>query len=130
MNAPSVDIKDMLIGADMGLTFGINLFISREPAKPDSCVTIYDTPGMAEGLTLNRDERYEYPSIQIRVRDKSYTDGWARADQIRRLLHGRANETWNEAYYTIIKVSSGPAMMGYDDNQRVLIVINFLIQRR
>lgn len=129
MNAPSVDVKDMLVD-DTDLVFGTNLFISREPTSPNNCVTIYDTPGAPDMLTLNKDEKYEYPSIQVRVRNVSYTDGWINLDEIRQSLHGRAHETWNGAYYTIIKVSSGPALLEYDDNGRVILVINFQIQRR
>ncbi len=129
MNAPSTDIKDMLVGANIGLTFGTNLFISREPSSPANCVTIYDTPGMADGLTFNREEIYEYPAIQVRVRNTSYQAGWGIINDIRRALHGRA-ETVNDTYYAIIKVHTPPAMVGYDDNGRVLLVINFLLQRR
>jgi len=129
MNAISVDIKDMLVD-DTDLVFGTNLFISREPTSPNSCVTIYDTPGEGDDLYFNPDERYERGSIQVRVRDNNYINAWTRIDEIRQLLHGRANETRNGAYYTAIRLTSGPAMLEYDDNGRVILVTNFNVQRR
>ena len=131
MNAPSVDIKDMLVAdTNLGLVFGQNLFISREPSLPNDCVTIYDTPGNPDGLTMNRVERYEYPTIQVRVRNTGFVQGWAVLRKIRTSLHGRANETWGGAYYTILRVSSGPALLEYDQNNRVILIMNFEIQRR
>jgi len=49
---------------------------------------------------------------------------------IKNILHGRANETWNGALYTLIRCSSGPALLDYDKNQRVRFIINFYLQRR
>ena len=42
MNAPSEDTKDMLVAGGLGLTFGGNLHIGKEPASPRNCVTIFD----------------------------------------------------------------------------------------
>lgn len=131
MNAPSIDIKDMLEGnSELGLVFSDNLYISREPAKPNNCVTLYDTPGEPDGLSLDRKERYEYPSVQVRIRNVGYVAAWDLMDDIRMFLHGKAHEEWNEAYYTVIKVSNGPLFLEYDENNRVVIVVTFQIQRR
>ena len=74
MNATSVDIKDMLEAeSGLNLVFGVNLFVGREPSNPSDCVTIFDTLGMPPQLTFDASERYEKPSIQIRVRSISYT---------------------------------------------------------
>lgn len=48
MNAPSVDIKDMLEAeSSLGLTFTSDLFVGHEPNTPDETVTIFDTPGVS-----------------------------------------------------------------------------------
>lgn len=131
MNPGSEDVKDMLEAeSSLGLTHLTNLFISREPTTPSNCVTLYDTQGRPPQLTLNRDEKYYYEGLQIRVRNKDYSTGWALIRAIQNSLHGRALETWNETVYTLIFVTSGPALIGYDESNRVILTINFELQRR
>ncbi len=80
--------------------------------------------------TLTPGENYYYPAIQIRVRSKSYEDGWAIIQDILLSLHNRAQEVWNGTLYSAIICSSGPAFLEWDDSNRVKFVINFEIQRR
>jgi len=134
MLSPSEDIKDMIVAdTGLGLVFGTDLFIAREPTLPKNCVTIFDTPGRPPQLTLGgkkANENYYYPSIQIRVRNTGYVAGWALVESIRDSLHGRAQETWNGTLYSVIYCSSGPVMLDWDENNRVRFVVNFNIQRR
>jgi hypothetical protein len=131
MNAPSIDVKDMLCAEkSLKLVFAKNLYIAREPMDPSHCVTIYDTDSFPPQLTFNRAEIYEYPSIQIRIRNSDFREGWDLAERIKTTLHGRAHESWGGAYYSIIRCSGGPALLGRDDNDRFLIYVNFEIQRR
>jgi hypothetical protein len=130
MNAPSQDIKDMLVAdSSLDLVLGTNLFVGKEPAKPRACVTIFDTYGFPPYLGLT-DVGYEYPSIQIRVRNYNYRDGWEIAQDIVTSLHGRSHETWNDALYTVVYCSSGPALLDWDENENVRFIINFNLQRR
>jgi len=76
MNAPSEDIKDMLIAeSGLGLTFAQNLFIGKEKTDPDQIVVIYDTFGGMPDLTMDQ-QTYERPSIQIKVRSRDYSQGY------------------------------------------------------
>lgn len=132
MNAPSVDIKDMLESdSSLGLVCGKggNLFIGREPDTPDNTVTIFDTYGRPGKLTMDN-ALYEYPNVQIRVRNNDYRTGWNQINEIYLSLHGRAHETWNDAIYEVIICSSGPAMLDWDDNGHVRFIINLNLQRR
>lgn len=131
MKAPSDDIKDMLEAesSSLGLTFGTNLFIGKEPMTPRNCVTIFDTPGFPPYLGLHT-VGYEYPSIQIRVRNSSYVVGWALANDIKDLLHGKHSETWNGTLYTAVYCSSSPALLDWDDSNNARFIINFNLQRR
>lgn len=134
MNAPSEDIKDLLTyessaGSSTELIFPDNIFIGKEPAMPNNSVTIYDTPGYPPQLGLN-DKGYEFPSIQIRVRDSSYVNGWDRAEIIKDSLHGRAQVTVNGTLYSVISCTSGPFFLDWDSKNRVRFVLNFNIQRR
>jgi len=131
MQSSSEGIKEMLIAdTPLGLTFATNLFIGREPVKPNNCVTIFDTPGFAPLLTLDGGGYY-YPSIQIRVRNTDYQTGWSLVHKIMVSLHGRGNETSSdETLYTGIYCSSGPALLDWDENNRARFIVNFNIQRR
>ena len=130
MNSVSEDVKDMLEDkSELGLVFSENLFIGREPTTPDDCVTLFDTPGSNPQLTLDN-AAYEYPSMQIRVRSNDYSTGYALAEDIKTSLHGQAQETWNGTLYSVIQVSNGPFLLGWDDNDRCLFIINLTMQRR
>lgn len=134
MNAPSVDVKDMLEeDSSLGLVCGRggNLYVGREPTLPQNCVTILDLHGKPPQLTLTgKGEFYDYPIVQIRVRDGDYRTGWALINNIMLSLHGRASETWNGTLYTAIYCSSGPALLTWDDNELVIFISNFNLQRR
>jgi hypothetical protein len=137
MQASSIDIKDMLeayeeessSGSSLGLVFKTNLFIGKEPALPKNSVTIFDTPGFPPYLGLS-DVGYEYPSVQIRVRNTNYQDGWELIERIKNALHGRNHEIWNATLYTVIYCSSGPTPLEWDDNGNIMFVVNFNLQRR
>jgi hypothetical protein len=132
MNATSVDIKDILEqDSFLGLVYADNLFIGLEPNEPINCVVIFDTPGFPPQLTLDKVATiYEYPSVQVRVRNSNYIDGWNLIQSIMTSLHGRAQETWNGTLYSVIYCSSGPALLDWDDNRRPRFIANFNIQRR
>lgn len=132
MNNVAEDIKDILLGeSSLELTFGTDLFVGREPAEPNDCVTIFDTSGQPPQLTLEEEgATLNYDSFQIRVRNTSYRDGWDVIESIQDLLHGRANETWNGTMYSVIFCSSGPALLEWDENDRVKFIINYRTIRR
>lgn len=130
MNIASNDIKDMLVAeSGLGLVFLTNLFIGKEPPKPPNVVTIRDTYGLPPQLNLT-DQGYEYPSVQILVRNVDYRVGSNLAQEIKDSLHGRSHETWNGTLYTVIYCTSGPALLEYDENGLVHFSINFNLQRR
>ena len=131
MNVVSEDIKDILESiSSLGLTFATDLFVAKEPAEPDDCVTIFDTPGFPNQLTYEGDEIYQYPAIQIRVRNTDYRTGWALAKDIMDQLHGRAQETVNGTLYSLIRAMGEPVLLHWDDNDRCLFITNYNIQRR
>ncbi len=131
MNPPSEDIADMLAAdSSLALAAGIDLFIGREPAKPNDVVTIFDTPGRPAMLTFTKGENYYYPSIQIRIRNTDYRTGMNLANDIKESLHGRGPELWNGTTYTLIRCNSDAALLDWDDNERARFIINFNLQRR
>lgn len=134
MNAPSFDIAEILEAygesSGLGLDYATDLFIGKEPDKPSNCATIFDTPGYPPYLSVGGETGYEYPSIQIRVRNTSYINGWAEIEAIKNVLHGMNHTTVNGTLYTVIYCTSGPALLDWDDNGRVRFIINFNVQRR
>ena len=125
MNASSEDIKDMILAIpNIGLVFGINFFIGKEPAKPNDTVVIFDTTNPGPQKVLDN-ALYEYPSVQVRVRNTDYKQGWDLIHKIMLSLHGRGHETWGGSIYEVIYCSSGPAMLDWDDDQRVRFIVNF-----
>lgn len=129
MNPSSVDIKDKLVAESLGLVFATNLFIGKEPASPENCVTIFDTPGRPPEVFFDASYTYNYPSIQIRVRDNNYLDGWELLNNIKGVLHNEGPETWNDTVYTSIVCIQEPALLDWDENDRARFVATFDIQR-
>lgn len=136
MKSTSEDIKEMLqyyLGTSGSNSAGIDMydiFIGREPAEPTNTISVFETAGYPPQLNMDKEEKYEYPSFQIRVRSTSYTEGWSQVSAIKDVLHGRANEQWGDVYYIVIYCQSGPALLDYDKNQRVRFIINFNCQRK
>lgn len=133
MGPSSVDIKAMLeaYGESSGIPvdFDTNVFIGHEPDEPHNCITIFDTGGWPPALGMTN-QGYEYPTIQIRVRNLNYVAGWTIAEEIKQALHGRAQETWNGVLYSLVQCANGPALLDYDERNRVRFYINFNLQRR
>lgn len=138
MDTPSKNIKDMLVAASaLSLVAGTNLFIGREPIKPNNTVTILDTAGTGASLDFdkndpndpNDNDRYEYAEIQIRIRNTSYETGMNLARKIISLLHNRGNEVINQTKVTLIQSVDSPFLLDWDDNNRARIVTNFEVQQ-
>ena len=128
MNALSYDIKSIL-ELDGGLdifTYPISIGVIPEDAS--NCIVLIDVAGRAPQLTMDK-AKYEFPSLQVKVQCTDYFDGLAQANKIVDTLHGRAHETWNGTYYSLITCLNGP---GFFERvrQRTIFVINFNAQRR
>jgi len=129
MNPCSKDMANYLAAAGLGLVVGTNLFTGREPNSPANTATIYDTPGDAPMLTMDN-VRYDYPAIQVRVRNTGYQAGWALIDSIRTALHGLAHVTQGGAVYELVKCDQEPFLLDYDESNRPRFVCNFSVQRK
>lgn len=131
MNEASIDIKDMLEAAGLGLIFKKNLFRAKEPTSPDEVVTIYDTASGTPERTLGTSSLWYYRSaVQIRVRANKYSDALALAWNILESLHNRANTEWGGTLYAVIQAQGEPTPMAWDENNRQIVIINFNLQRR
>ena len=131
MNYASKDISDMLEGdSTLGLTFNTNLFRAKEPPRPDNLVTVYDTPNFPPERTLDNENWVLNSSVQVRIRHNSYSEGMDWSRDIMESLHNRVQEEWNGTLYTVIRATGEPVPMSWDENNRIIIIINFNLQRR
>jgi hypothetical protein len=130
MNAASVDIKDILASYNsLGLTFKTNLFVAHEPATPDDCVTVYDSSS-SMARALDKDNKVYHSSIQIRVRDYNYLEGWEAMNDIREYLDAKVGTKQGGTTYVSIRATSDPQFLMRDENGRFVFFINFEIIRR
>ena len=130
MNAPSVDIADLLVLSDSGLDLiqGTDLFIGQEPESPNECATIYDRPGFAPENIV---ETYDKPGFMIRIRGEKndYIGAYKIAQDIKAYLHKIANQTVNSTRYIGIWAEGDANLIGYDDNNRPVFTLNFICHR-
>lgn len=133
MNSAIEDIKDILeASTDLTLVFNTDLFLYKEPARPDNCVTLFDAPGRGPLPVLNANmdtKPYERPSIQIRVRNKDAQVAMELAYKIQTVLHGVSNETWGLYKYALIAASSSPTLFDWTEDNSIRAILNFNIQR-
>jgi len=130
MNIPSYDVATVLAQKISGLAFASNLFVGREPDQPDNCVTIFDTPGAPPDVNYDKNFKVAYPSVQIRVRNTSYKDGWELINSIKSVLHNIGNEKINDTEYLLIACSQEPALLDWDEKNRARFVATFNMIRR
>ncbi len=132
-NPASVDIRDLILLNQTppldDLEFGKNMFIGREPATPDDCVTIFDTPGFPPDPHMDPESRYYRPSIQIRVRALRYESAYSMITTIKEAIHNLYLAI-NDTVYTGILCSQEPALLDWDEKGRCRWVTTFDLQRR
>lgn len=102
-------------------TFPGTIFIGFEPAAPVNTITLYPTGGPKIGVSRDRDR----PTMQIRVRNAKYTDGWTVAWNVFKLLDVEINflSTMKGRCYTM---QSQPMFLGRGKNDEFIFVQNFI----
>lgn len=128
MNSPAVDVISLLAANNLidGQT-GWTGRVSREPDTPDQCITVYDTGGYAPfGYGA------EQPTVQIRIRGmlNGYSQGYAKAKEVRDLLENQENIIINQTEYDAFELMGDLTSLGYDEKSRPLFVCNFRLIRK
>ena len=131
MKPTSEHIKQMLIADAAVDTDTYKVYIGQEPLITEKfqSITLIDSAAEPPQLNLDVEERYEFPAVQIIIRSYDYVAGWELSESIKKSLHGRANEQWEDMFYTLIESSSDIAYLNWDENQRVRFSVNFNVQR-
>ena len=91
MTSPAGILAGHLNTTLAALTLGTNLFIGFEPTTPTNAVTVYDTGGSPVYQDLSGNNFSSRYTIQVRVRNASYTAGYALAESVRSTLRGVVN---------------------------------------
>lgn len=109
------------------LTLGTNLFLGREPADPDTCVTLYETAGAAPVDFFGDDTTptLENPGLQVRVRAAGYATARALAGDVWENLAKVTNDTLSGTLYQRIAPVQSPTPLMRDDRDRIVFVANF-----
>lgn len=130
MNAPSVDFKNVLEDEELG-TFGTDLFISAEPASPDSCVTLYDYNQITAPMINPTLYGVQTCFLQIRVRDPHFATAWAKCEEILDAVVQQASKfTTDGVHYIDVLKINGPMFIKKDDSNRTIVVANVRIFRQ
>lgn len=119
-------IKDILVSAGIGIfaaPTGWSIAISKEPATPDTAITIYNTGGFDPFPHLLLD----FPTVQIRVRGakSGYVASFAKIQAIKDKLLGipsftdGAGNRWDS-----ITGQGDIVSIGYDETDRPLHTLN------
>ncbi len=58
------------------------VYVAKEPHKPDNVITVYDEDGEDNGREMATSERQVLDGVQIRLRSTRSETGWVRVNQI------------------------------------------------
>jgi len=129
MNPPSEDLKNVLVAAGIGTfgaTSGWGIFIGKEPDKPNTAITLYDTGGYEPNPKWLQDN----PTVQVRVRGTNYKTTLQKAKDARDALLGIGPNDFPASVtttYVGIWVSSDVGYIGSDDKNRFIFTFNLRI---
>lgn len=132
MGAPSIDVKDILVGTTITSSFASTadwgVYISQEPDQPSRSVTLYDSGGAGDA---NPKFLLEEPTIQIRIRGNpdDYTAAYDKANDIRDTLLGRGSTTVNGTLYVGFWQQSDIIYLRRDERDRPIFVSNWRLVR-
>lgn len=117
------ELSQLLEDLDLG-TYPGNIFLTKMPSTPDSCLVVSRYGGRESSLA----DDYDEPSIQIRVRGPATDVRVAEqlAERVYDALHGLgsrtlAGGTWLQL---MVGIQSGPIPIGQDSNGRTEYTVN------
>ena len=113
--------------ATVDLVIGTNLFLGRLPQTPDSCVALYETPGVGPGDHFGTAApALESPGIQVRVRAADYATAQSLAVDVWKSLTTIANQSLSGTRYLRFAASQSPFSLERDDRDRAVFAFNGL----
>lgn len=108
-----------------GADSGWSISVGTEPSSPDQCITTYDTGGGVD----QPDAQMFDPTMQVRVRAKTYEAGYDKATAVRDSLILPTAKVIGDFLYTGFWIFTDVAMIGKDDNERCIFTFNLRLMR-
>ena len=123
------DIADVLSSGGAG-TVGTTIFKGLMPDRPDACVAVYETGGLAPVHAMNPlvgQAVAERPRVQVvaRAAQQDYETARSKASCCFKLLDGLPGRTVNATRYLGAFAVQSPFLLGRDESGRVLLGCNF-----
>lgn len=128
MTSPADDLAGHLVAEGEGTLGGSSewsINVSREPATPDSTITLYDTGGFQPDPDCGLEE----PTVQVRVRASGYLAAFAKMEDVKNTLIGPDSLTLGDYKYVGLRGDGDVTSLGYDENDRVILVFNLNMMR-
>lgn len=125
MRPPCEDIREIL--RDEGALGAGEGHLSRMPPTPDALVALLDQSGSPPEDLIE----YYKPKVQVLVRGEpaTYQTTYDKAQEIHLLLHGYGPVHVHNTRYIGIWATSDIISLGYDDSNRPVFSLNFMIHR-
>lgn len=112
------------IDSNTSLTLGTDLFISRLPGSPTTCVVVYETGGMQPDG--DAPTQLKEPTFQILIRSSDYATGRAYLDTMRSLFHKLIETDVGGTHFLNCFLVSEGGHIGQDDAGNDEFSINFV----
>jgi hypothetical protein len=107
-------------------TLGTNLFLSKLPDMPLTCMAIVPYPGRRPEMHLGNDGiQIEFPRYQFLSRSEVEQVAMANAEVAYRLLARVANQLLSGTFYSAISVLQSPGLLTRDANNLPIVSFNF-----
>lgn len=117
-------------------TRATTIFVNKQPADIDECITLYGRPGPTTGAQRDVAE-FQQPRFQVIVRSSDYNDASDLFQSVRTALHNKINlllpagvDIEEEPFIRVMRMHAeqegGP--IGEDDQGRSEFSINFIAQ--
>ena len=138
MDAPSEDIKDVLVAGGIGTfaaTTGWCISIGLATDITDSMIILYDTTGGSPVICFDKTvAEMERAGLMIHVRAFGYKTAHTKLMAIMTLLGNLYREHWtalnnSDTYYQVISRQGNPMSLGQDDRGRDLWSVNYRVAR-
>lgn len=127
------DIGAHLASEVGSLTLGTNLFLSRLPDDPDTCVGVFEYGGDSPIETMNGTAVpiVEQPRVQIVTRASGYSSARTLSISIWTALESLVNDSSLASGDTYLRFAAiqSPFPLERDSADRVLIAQNFRVQK-
>jgi len=118
-------LEDQGLGV-LGSTNGWRIAVAVEAARPDTCLTVYDSGGGAPVLYT---EELLSEEIQIRTRAFAFASAYDKQTATFAVLNAVVNQVIYSARYLGIWRTSGPMYIGRDDSDAHLFTSNYRVER-